>query len=231
MFSGGVDSTCLAIAARKHADVTLYLCGTPDSQDMTWGREVAYTLDLPTVEVEVTKENVLASLEDLVNNHGLDNPRWATTFIGFNMAVPMVEEGLVMSGQGADELFGGYRKYAETAPEEAEKMMLADLKELRDEEAPLYRRIADSQGKRLSVPFLEQKIVDYGIRLPYDTKLSENRNKAVLRDAARLLGVPEVVAERPKKAMQYGSGVSKILKEYLKEAGMDLSDVMVQLSG
>jgi asparagine synthase (glutamine-hydrolysing) len=229
LFSGGVDSTCLAIAARKHARVTLYLVGTPDSHDMRWGREAAYTLDLPIVEVGVTEENVLASLKDLVRNHGLGIPRWTTTFIGFNIAVPLVNEELIMSGQGADELFGGYRKYGEMSREEAERTMLADLRELRDEEVPLYQKIAASRGKGLEVPFLDKDLADFAAEIPLNQKLTGNRNKAIFRDAVKVLGVPEAVAERPKKAMQYGSGISKILKAYLKDAGQDLSELMIEI--
>lgn len=224
-----MDSTCLAVAARKHADVTLYLAGAPDSHDMIWGKEVAYTLDLPTVEIEVTKESVLASLDDLVKNHGLDVPRWTTTFIGFNIVAPRMKEKLIISGQGADELFGGYKKYTEMNQNDAENMMLADLKELRDGEAPMYKKIAASYGKKLAVPFLEQGIVDFAASVPFEHKLAGGRNKVILRDAARILGVSEAVAERPKKAMQYGSGISKILKAHLKEIGQTLAELMGEI--
>lgn len=229
LFSGGVDSATLAVVASKYADVTLYLAGTPDSHDMKWGTDVGYALDLPVVKIEISENDVMASLEDLVCNHGLDNPRWMTTFVAFNIVAPQVKEALIMSGQGADELFGGYRKYAECSREEAEKMMMGDLEELLELETPLYRKIALSRKKELAVPFLEPEVVAMGKSLPFEEKLDGKRNKVALRAAARTLGVPESIAEHPKKAMQYGSGVSKILKAHLREVGLSLSELMSSL--
>ncbi len=229
LFSGGVDSAALAVVARKFADVTLYLAGTPDSHDMKWGTEVGYALDLPVVKMDVSKNDVMTSLEDLVCIHGLDNPRWMTTFIAFNIVASQVKETLIMSGQGADELFGGYRKYTECSRNDGEKMMLADLEELLELEMPMYRQIALSMEKELAVPYLEPEVVAMGKSLPFEEKLDGERNKIVLRAAARALGVPESIAEHPKKAMQYGSGVSKILKAHLREVGLSLSELISQL--
>jgi asparagine synthase (glutamine-hydrolysing) len=229
LFSGGVDSATLAVVARKFADVTLYLAGTPDSHDMIWGTEVGYSLDLPVIKIDVSKKTVLTSLEDLVWNHGLDNPRWMTPFIAFNIVAPKVKERLIMSGQGADELFGGYRKYAECTKEAAEKMMQADLEELLELETPLYRQIVLSMGKEMSVPFLDSEVAAMGKSLPFEEKLDGEKNKVALRKAARELGVPKSIAEHQKKAMQYGSGVSKILKGHLREVDLNLSELISQL--
>lgn len=229
LFSGGVDSAALAVVARKFSGLTLYLAGTPDSHDMEWGREVGYTLDLPVVTIEISKKEVIASFEDLVCNHGLDNPRWMTTFIAFNLILPHVKESLIMSGQGADELFGGYRKYADCPKKEAEKMMLVDLEELLELETPVYRQIALSMGNELAIPYLEPDIVSIGKIIPFEEKIDNERNKIVLRNAARALGLPEAISEHPKKAMQYGSGVSKIMKAHLREVDMSLSELISSL--
>jgi asparagine synthase (glutamine-hydrolysing) len=228
-FSGGVDSAALAVVARKFANVTLYLAGTPDSHDMEWGLKVGYTLDLPVTTIAISKEKVIASFEDLVDTHGIDNPRWMTTFIAFNLIIPHVKESLIISGQGADELFAGYRKYAGCPNDEAERMMLADLKELQELEVPLYRKIAGSLGKELVFPFLEPEVVSIGNITPFEEKLDNERNKIVLRNAARELGVPVSISEHPKKAMQYGSGVTKIMKAYLREVDMSLSELISDL--
>ena len=229
LFSGGVDSATLAVIARKFTDVTLYVAGTPDSHDMKAGVEVGHILDLPVVPIMISGKKVVTSLEELVQVHGLDDPRWATTFITFNIVAGNIEERLMMSGQGADELFGGYRKYTRCPADQVEKMMHEDLNELLELEAPLYRRIAGSLGKSLTIPFLQPGIVEYAQALPINANFDGERNKAVLRSAARSLGLPGVVAERPKKAMQYGSGVSKLLRSHLKELGTTLPEFMSAL--
>jgi len=226
LFSGGVDSAVLAVVARKFADVTLYVAGTPGSHDMIAGQESGYVLDLPVVPIIISKRKVLDSLEDLVCNHGLDNPKWATALIAFNIIVKNTTEDVIMSGQGADEQFGGYRKYADLPGEEAMNMMDSDLSELLDHEKALYHTIVNDHKKTLAMPFLEPAVVEFSSGLPFGAKLAGGRNKVILRDTARLLGVPVAIAERKKKAIQYGTGVSKILKAHLKEKGVTLPELM-----
>jgi asparagine synthase (glutamine-hydrolysing) len=107
--------------------------------------------------------------------------------------------------------------------------MRADLEELLELEIPLYRHILSSIEKELAVPYLDTEVVAMGKSLPFEEKLDGKRNKIALRSAARALGVPESIAEHPKKAMQYGSGVSKLLRVHLREIGLELSELISQL--
>ena len=155
----------------------------------------------------------------------MDNPRWASTFVAFDLVLQRIDEKLVLCGQGADELFAGYKKYREMTQEEAEARMRRDLEELVNEEFPLYRKMAQNYGKILIAPFLHPEVIEFSRAIPFKYKLGDE-NKMVLRLAASFLGVPGSMAEKPKKAMQYGSGVSKVLKFKVKSSGMDLGDII-----
>lgn len=229
LFSGGLDSAVLAVIARKFCDVKLYVCGTAGSHDVLWATESAYMLDLPLTHIEVTRERVLESLSRLVNTHGLDEPGWATTLIAFEIVSSGVEEGLMLSGQGADELFGGYVKYSRISPSDAERMMSGDLKELMQSESTMYDKVAETKGKVLGLPYLSADMVRFSESIPIDQKLGEEANKTVLREAAITLGVPGSMAWKQKKAMQYGSSVSKLLRSHLKGKGTDLEGFMRSL--
>ena len=121
----------------------------------------------------------------------------------------------MMLGQLADELFGGYAKYERAlvgrGPEAAASMMAADVRDcgvrgfLRDE-------LACSRWVEPSFPFADRRVAEFGLSLPVELKISAGVRKAVLREAAVRLGVPEVVAMRQKKAAQYSSGVLKLLR-------------------
>lgn len=229
LFSGGLDSTVLAVLARKRTDLTLYVVGTPDSPDMRNAAETAYLLDLPLVKREIGKIEMLASLEKLVAEHNYDKPRWATTFIASHLALSNVKEKIVLSGQGADELFGGYKKYARLGKKEAASMMQNDLNEIMNSEMPACKGLASKLGKDFRFPFLGPEVVRFAQSLPFECKLEGSADKIILRYAARILGVPGIAAAREKKAMQYGSGISKVLKAHLRAEGKTLSELMAEI--
>ncbi len=228
MFSGGVDSAALAVLARKTCDLQLYISGLEGSHDLKWGCQCADLLDLPYTCLKYKRKDVLKSLENVVTIHGMDNPRWMSTFVAFDLVLQHVEQKLVLCGQGADELFGGYKKYRSLEHEESKPMMEQDLIELRDLELPAYQCMASHYGRTLVAPYLEESVISYSAKIPMRYKVGKE-NKQVLRMAARYLGVPETMAGKPKKAMQYGSGVSKIIKGHIKSSGKTLDEIINDL--
>ena len=225
MFSGGIDSATLAVLARKYCDLKLYISGLEGSHDLNWGCQSAELLDIPYSCIVYKKTDIIKSLENVVLIHEMDNPRWVSTFVAFDLVLQKIPESLVLCGQGADELFAGYRKYRDMTPDEATTRMSHDYKELANEELPIYQKMAEHYGKTLIAPFLEKEVVKFSQRIPFEHKL-DGENKRVLRMAAGVLGVPASMTEKPKKAMQYGSGVSKILKQHIKNSGNDLSGII-----
>ena len=96
-------------------------------------------------------------------------------------------------------------------------MMENDISELLEREFPAYERMAKNHGKLLLAPYLDERVVSMARAMPIDLKIGESENKRVLRDAAEFSGVPGMMARKQKKAMQYGSGISKTIRRYLKE--------------
>jgi asparagine synthase (glutamine-hydrolysing) len=73
-----------------------------------------------------------------------------------------------------------------------------------------------ANGVELRVPFLDNDIINLALDIPAKYKIKDNEDvlrKHILRDAAKSIGVPDYIADRPKKAAQYGSGINKILKK------------------
>ena len=131
---------------------------------------------------------------------------------------------VALSGQGADELFGGYNRYLKHFEENS----LFDAYFALDEE--IYHDIANmhhvnlerddavsmANGVELRVPFLDKDIIDLALDIPGKYKIKDGEDvlrKHILRDVAKSIGVPDYIADRPKKAAQYGSGINKILKK------------------
>ncbi|WP_435178618.1 asparagine synthase C-terminal domain-containing protein [Halorussus sp. AFM4] len=224
-FSGGVDSAIVASAL----DAPLYVVGFPDSHDVAAAREAARLMgraaDLRAVELEP------ADLERAVPEVAAATGR--TNAMDVQIALPLylaaeraAADGFdrLAVGQGADELFGGYAKVAR-APEDprveaetvrgAARELLGTLPDQLERDVLALRRA----GVEPVAPLLDDRVVRAAIRLPGDLLVDERgERKKALRLAAREF-VPDGVAFREKKAVQYGSLVARELDRLARQAG------------
>src|SRR4029077_20616296 len=94
-------------------------------------------------------------------------------------------------------------------------------------------KLAVSNQLELQSPFAYLPLVDFALRIPISLKLrlvggGVIRNY-VLRRLAASWKLPESVVNRPKKAVQYSTGVQKVLLKEAKKRGMKLSDLLESL--
>lgn len=118
----------------------------------------------------------------------------------------------LVTGQGADELFYGYRAFIDNPLMSNER----HLKDLFEVTLPRETRLAEEFSKTLLTPYLSPRILEISRSLGRDRNVIGSRNKSPLRDAAIAAGLPEEIAERPKKAAQYGTLVQKRLRAILR---------------
>jgi asparagine synthase (glutamine-hydrolysing) len=74
----------------------------------------------------------------------------------------------------------------------------------------------------LILPFVDLEVIHIASSFPTCLKVESSRDalrKPVLRETARLFGLSEKIARRPKKAMQYGSGAHKAIQRLAKMRG------------
>jgi len=215
-FSGGLDSSILAHCARGRTKVVACSAAAPGSVDYDVAGEAARAMGLDFVPTKLEESDVAKELEalDLPFKPSLmDRGLWCIYSITSRAAAEAGAE-LIMLGQLADELFGGYAKY-ETAlqgggEEEAARMMAEDVAGcgvrgfIRDE-------AACSRWLEPRFPFADPRVAEFGAALPVEFKIRKGFRKSVLSGAAVKLGLPEEMAWRPKKAAQYSSGILKLL--------------------
>jgi asparagine synthase (glutamine-hydrolysing) len=213
-FSGGVDSALVAALASLPA----LAVGSAVSHDLRRAAMVADLLDLELEIVPITEkeiDEVLSSILAVI-------PRWSVTEVEIAVTLYFVaaaaeERGYarILAGQGADELFGGYARY------ERSKDLEGDLH--RDVEAlPLQlardQAVANLHGAYFSLPYLDVRVVRAALAIPACEKVSAGVRKRPLREVASRFLPPEI-AFYQKKAMQYGSGVSSMLRLLARNNG------------
>jgi len=226
LFSGGLDSTVIARLSRLGSEewgITLYTLGLEGAKDLKNAEKTAEFFGLAWRGMLLTEKEVKEGANELLNLipdlSFLELSYELSLFLGAGM----VEEDVLITGQGADELFGGYAKYRES--EEPMRLIEKDRWRLFTRTLQNERRIASKKGKALVTPYLNEDVVDFASFLDFPMLVGDDgTSKLILREAARVLGLPEVFCSRPKLAAQYGSGISKVLKRLRRSGELRLPD-------
>ncbi|MDR1819246.1 MAG: asparagine synthetase B [Methanobrevibacter sp.] len=225
-FSGGVDSTTIAKILKDNGelDIKLFTVGVENSKDLEISKKIADDLNLDLKYSVVNEEIIRSEFEDFLTIIEKGN------IIDFGVGMTMyltsklvVDEGLktILTGQGADELFGGYNRYLNIYAQNKNSLTDEFRKDIEFMyEVNLKRDIAIANFNNLNFrsPFLDKDFIRFALSLPFEFKIKSSDDKLrkhILRDVAIDLGVPSYIARRPKKAAQYGSGIHKILTKKL----------------
>jgi len=213
-FSGGLDSSLVALIAARHAEVVLCSAFAAGSADQARTARAASLLGLEHHGVVLGREQLVADLRalDLPFPPGpMDRALWCL----YSSASRTASENgarVILLGQLADELFGGYMKYAVSARESAPSAAAMMERDVASAERGFLRdELACSRFAEVRFPFADQAVVDLAVSLPLSYKIRGEERKAILRMAAVRLGLPEELAGAPKKAAQYSSGLSKLV--------------------
>jgi asparagine synthase (glutamine-hydrolysing) len=136
-----------------------------------------------------------------------------------------------LAGQGADELFGGYQKYlteyAMSGAEAVDDAMYHDIEDSYKANFQRDNQVCSFHGVELRLPYVDRDVVDFTLRLPLRLKIASTEDrlrKRVLRRVAHNLEIPTFIADKPKKAVQYTTGVTKALQRLAKEKELTLRE-------
>ena len=206
LFSGGLDSSIIAWLLKQAGKETkLYtLCYNDESYDIIQSGKSAKLIGLKVKKVKFDENDVIEGAK-LVKK--ILKTRVTSIDVSHVILAKNVEENTVISGQGADELFCGYAKYTKMDKNEREKGMREDFKNWvrTKKEAKIFGHFE----KKIFFPYVELENIANRI------EIEKKENKLPLRELALHIGLPEEIALQKKKALQYGSGVSKAFKKAL----------------
>lgn len=221
-FSGGLDSGALATQTTGPLVVT----GFEGSHDRATARDGAAALDRELIERDLTHAELKTATQAVAEATGRTNPMDIAIAVPLYVTAQTVAERgyeQLVLGQGADELFGGYTKVA-NAPDDprvaattirgARNELLGTLPEQLERDV-LAIRAADVEPV---VPYLADKVVSAALALPESLLVDDGTRKVALRQATADL-LPATIRTREKKALQYGSYVSRELDRLARQAG------------
>ncbi|MCW4025792.1 MAG: asparagine synthase-related protein [Candidatus Bathyarchaeota archaeon] len=239
-FSGGLDSSLVAFLAKKlGVKVQLFHVSLENQPETEEAIKAAELLDLP-LQVSLFKESdVEAVLPNVVELIEEADPVKASIGVPFFWTAQSAAEAgfkVMLAGQGADELFGGYQRYVtelcEYNEDKVRQTMFNDVVGIHESNLERDLKICGYHDVELRVPFGEFALARFAMSLPCELKfnaVADSERKILLRRAALDLGLPTLMVEKPKKAVQYSTGINNAVKRIAKKHGKTVSQYIEEL--
>lgn len=247
LLSGGLDSSVISAIAQKFSSRRIeddeksqawwprlhsFAVGLKGSPDLTAAAEVADHIGTVHHEVNFTVQEGLDAVRDVIyhlETYDVTTIRASTPMYLMARQIKAMGIKMVLSGEGADEVFGGYL-YFHKAPnaKEFHEETLRKLDMLHLYDCLRANKAMAAWGVEARVPFLDKDFLDVAMRLnPEDKMCRDGRiEKHILRECfAHYL--PEKIAWRQKEQFSDGVGYSWI--DTLKEvAAREVSDQQLE---
>ena len=215
--SGGLDSSAIAaLAVRAMGELHTFSVGVEGSDDLEAARAVARHLGTRHHEWTFSESDVEVELDRLVyalESYDRDLVRSAMpTHFTARLAADHVK--VVLTGEGADELFGGYRYVRSMAGEGLADELRRSLEGMHNLNLQRVDRLTMAHGLEARVPFLDRDMVAVAQRVAPELKIARRGGrrveKWVLRKAVEDL-LPDDIVWRDKAQFDEGSGAADLL--------------------
>ncbi len=221
-FSGGLDSSLIAALC---PEAELYSAGMEGSHDIRQTKKAARLLGLEDKLHlhELTMDEVERALPRVIRATGSSDPQQVSiALVPFFVSGDAGRDGIrvMFSGQGADELFAGYRRYESMEPEELEESLKRDIDDIAENNLERDDAATMANAVELRVPYLDRAVVELALRIAPGLKIKSGVRKYILRlAAARIL--PGELALKEKKAAQYSSGIYSAIEKLARKKGFN----------
>lgn len=235
LLSGGLDSSIVSAIAKKYAarriethdlqeawwpQLHSFAVGLKGSPDLAASRIVAEHIGSVHHEIEFTIQEALDALRDVVyhlETYDVTTIRASTPMYLMSRVIKSMGIKMVLSGEGADEIFGGYLYFHKAPDAEAfHDETVRKLSKLHLYDCLRANKSLAAWGVEGRVPFLDKEFMDVAMRLNPADKMANNgkMEKWILRKAFEDY-LPESIAWRQKEQFSDGVGYSWI--DTLKE--------------
>jgi asparagine synthase (glutamine-hydrolysing) len=218
ILSGGLDSSLTLLHVRDmHPDCVAFTIGAPGSEDLSYARRLCADLCVPHEVIELAPGQIgrpairrAIAMSELTEYGDIIN---AVVSVPLFRRVHEAGIKVVLTGDGSDELFGGYPMYHRTKPDAARRLFLHKIANLGRTELQRVDRTSMGHGVEARVPFLDLALVELAMRLPMDLKVRDGQEKWIVREAFADM-LPAYIRERPKNPMSHSSGLHERARLY-----------------
>ena len=230
LLSGGLDSSITSALAKKFASKRIesndkqdawypqlhsFSVGLKDAPDLKAARIVADHIGTIHHEINFTVQEGIDAIRDVIyhlETYDITTIRASTPMYLIARAIKSLGIKMVLSGEGADELFGGYL-YFHKAPnaKEFHEETVRKLDKLHQYDCLRANKSLAAWGIEGRVPFLDKEFIDVAMNINPEDKMIKNGRieKWVLREAFKDY-LPESVLWRQKEQFSDGVGYSWI---------------------
>lgn len=249
LLSGGLDSSVISAVARKFSarrietddqqaawwpQLHSFAVGLEGSPDLTFAKKVAEHIGTVHHEIHFTIQEGLDAIRDVIyhlETYDVTTIRASTPMYLMARVIKSMGVKMVLSGEGADEVFGGYL-YFHKAPNAREfhEETVRKLSKLHLYDCLRANKSLAAWGVEGRVPFLDKEFLDVAMRLNPEDKMAKNgkMEKWILRKAFEDY-LPESIAWRQKE--QFSDGVGYNWIDTLKEiTSREVTDEMISLA-
>ncbi|GLP94787.1 asparagine synthase B [Paraferrimonas sedimenticola] len=230
LLSGGLDSSIISAITKSYADKRVeddqqsaawwpqlhsFAVGLKGAPDLAAAAEVAKYLGTVHHEIHFTFQEGLDAIKDVIyhlETYDVTTIRASTPMYLMARKIKAMGIKMVLSGEGADELFGGYL-YFHKAPnaQEFHEETVRKLDKLHMFDCARANKAMAAWGLEARVPFLDKEFVDIAMRFNPEAKMCRDGRieKQALRDAFADM-LPESIVKRQKEQFSDGVGYSWI---------------------
>jgi len=227
MFSGGVDSSLIALIAKRFSkDFWCYCVYFYDKnikdKDIIYAEKVAKALSLKLRKIKLSLDDIEKMIKPVVKLVGKDIVKVGVALVDYAVMQEAKKQNIryVFSGLGSEEIFAGYERHlVKDVNKECWNglMNMYNRDIIRDKAVARYFRI------KLLFPFLEKEVIKEAMKISGKEKIKKIKGrvfkKYILREIACELGLAKEFAFRKKLAAQYGSNMIKAIKKLAKKNG------------
>jgi len=218
ILSGGLDSSIVLTHVREmHPDCVALTIGAPGSDDLLFARRLTAELKVPHEVIEVRPGDVRA--DDIREAIRMSELTEYGDIINAVVSVPLFARAhqlgikVVLTGDGSDELFGGYAMYGRSDGHASGRLFRHMIANLHRTELQRVDRVSMGQGVEARVPFLDPALVELALRLPVELKVRDGQEKWIMRQAFADM-LPGYISRRPKNPMSHSSGLHERARLY-----------------
>lgn len=235
LLSGGLDSSITSAIAKTYAEMRIetddkekawwpqlhsFVIGIEGAPDLKAARKVAEHIGTVHHEIHYTIQEGIDAIRDVIyhiETYDVTTIRASTPMYLLARVIKSMGIKMVLSGEGADEVFGGYLYFHKAPSAQAfHEETLRKISKLHLYDCLRANKSLAAWGVEGRVPFLDKEFLDVAMRLNPQAKMAGNgkMEKHILREATADL-LPEEVAWRQKE--QFSDGVGYGWIDTLKE--------------